>query len=706
MAVQLMANAPRFTFSANGNELNVYEFKARERISELFEVNIKLVSEQEYGFEDIIGKTALLTVEGPEGDRYFNGLVHRFMLIGTRGRFFLYEAHVVPQAHLLTLRRDCRIFQNQSVPDIVKKVLDDGGVAGDLFTFRLQATYAARDYCVQYRESDWAFISRLIAEEGIFYFFEHSIENHRLVFGDGTVNYQPIGDNEQVTVHPGAGLVADEEAIQEFQVSRQIRSGQYATKDFNFEKPSLNLSAENSDDEHRHLEIYDYPGEYTTPEQGRHFAQVRLQQAVMFKETAEGKGSVSRFVPGFTFKLVGHAMERLNQAYLLVGVTHTGAQSQVLEEMAETESSTHYENRFLAVPSEVTIRPEAVYAKPVIEGVQTAIVTGPDEEEIYTDRHGRVKVQFHWDRVGKRNENSSCWIRVSQQWAGAGWGAMFIPRVGQEVIVDFIEGDPDRPIITGRVYHGTNTPPYALPAEKTKSTIKSNTYKKGNGSNEIRFEDKKGNEEIYLHGQKDWNIAINNNKSQTIGYNESLSVGNDRTKTVGKNQQITVGQNHTETVGGNMSVGVAQNMSESIGLAKSLTIGAAYQATVGGAMNETVGGAKTEQVGGAKSAAVGAHSSEVVGGNKSLDVGKSMIATIGEEIVLNSGGSMNMKAGDDYALTVSNKGVMDIGDQLTIKVGAASITLKKSGDITIKGKKINIQGSGDVTIKGSKIKEN
>ncbi len=431
MAVQLMANAPRFTFFADGNELSVYEFKVRERISELFEGNVKLVSEQEYAFEDIIGKTALLTVEGPDGDRYFNGLVHRFMLIGTRGRFFLYDAHVVPQVHLLTLRRDCRIFQNQSVPDIVKKVLDDGGVTGDLFTFRLRGTYAARDYCVQYRESDWAFISRLLA-------------------------------------------------------------------------------------------------------------------------------------------------------------------------------------------------PEAVYAKPVIEGVQTAIVTGPDEEEIYTDRHGRVKVQFHWDRAGKRNENSSCWIRVSQQWAGAGWGAMFIPRVGQEVIVDFIEGDPDRPIITGRVYHGTNTPPYALPAEKTKSTIKSNTYKKGNGSNEIRFEDKKGNEEIYLHGQKDWNIAINNNKSQTIGYNESLSVGNDRTKTVGKNQQITVGQHHTEMVGGNMSVGVAQNMSESIGLAKSLSIGGAYQATVGGVMNETVGGAKTEQVGAAKSVAVGAHSSEVVGGNKSLDVGKSM----------------------------------------------------------------------------------
>lgn len=706
MGVYLPANTARFTFSANGNELSVYEFKVRERISELFEAQIKLVSEQEFSFEEIIGKTALLTLESPEGDRYLNGMIHRFMLAGSRGRFFVYEAHVVPQVHLLTLRRDCRIFQDQNVPDIVKKVLVDAGVAADLFTFRLQGTYEEREYCVQYRESDWDFISRLLAEEGIFYFFEHSDDKHLLVFGDGTVNYQPILGNDQVLYNPGEGLMAEEEAIEEFRASRQIRSGKYASRDYNFEKPSVKLKAEDSDGENRHLEIYDYPGEYTTEKVGYNYAQVRLQQATMFKEKAEGKSLVPRFVPGFTFQLVGHAMERLNQTYLLVGVTHSGAQPQVLEETAEPNRSTHYDNQFLAVPSEVTIRPDAVYAKPVVEGVQTAIVTGPDEEEIYTDEYGRVKVLFHWDRVGTADGRSSCWIRVSQQWAGAGWGAMFIPRVGHEVIVDFIEGDPDRPIITGRVYHGTNMPPYALPEEKTKSTIKSNSYKKGEGSNEIRFEDKKGNEEIYLHGQKDWIISINNNKSQSIGYNESLSVGNDRTKTVAKNQQITVGQNHSETVGGNMSVGVGQNMNESIGLAKSLSIGGAYQATVGGAMNETVGGAKTEQVGGAKSTAVGAHSSEVIGGNKSLEIGNSMVATIGEEIVLNSGGSMNLKAGDDLALTVSNKGVMDIGDQLTIKVGAASITLKKNGDITIKGKKIDIQGSSDVTIKGSKIKEN
>lgn len=706
MGVYLPANTARFTFSANGNELSVYEFKVRERISELFEAQIKLVSEQEFSFEEIIGKTALLTLESPEGDRYLNGMIHRFMLAGSRGRFFVYEAHVVPQVHLLTLRRDCRIFQDQNVPDIVKKVLVDAGVAADLFTFRLQGTYEEREYCVQYRESDWDFISRLLAEEGIFYFFEHSDDKHLLVFGDGTVNYQPILGNDQVLYNPGEGLMAEEEAIEEFRASRQIRSGKYASRDYNFEKPSVKLKAEDSDGENRHLEIYDYPGEYTTEKVGYNYAQVRLQQATMFKEKAEGKSLVPRFVPGFTFQLVGHAMERLNQTYLLVGVTHSGAQPQVLEETAEPNRSPHYDNQFLAVPSEVTIRPDAVYAKPVVEGVQTAIVTGPDEEEIYTDEYGRVKVLFHWDRVGTADGRSSCWIRVSQQWAGAGWGAMFIPRVGHEVIVDFIEGDPDRPIITGRVYHGTNMPPYALPEEKTKSTIKSNSYKKGEGSNEIRFEDKKGNEEIYLHGQKDWIISINNNKSQSIGYNESLSVGNDRTKTVAKNQQITVGQNHSETVGGNMSVGVGQNMNESIGLAKSLSIGGAYQATVGGAMNETVGGAKTEQVGGAKSTAVGAHSSEVIGGNKSLEIGNSMVATIGEEIVLNSGGSMNLKAGDDLALTVSNKGVMDIGDQLTIKVGAASITLKKNGDITIKGKKIDIQGSSDVTIKGSKIKEN
>lgn len=705
MATFSQANAPRFTFKVGATELMVIDFNLREQISAPFETVLNLCSEDEIKFEDVIGKTALLTLESVDADRYVHGIVGKFVLTGMNGRFYLYQAHVYPQVWLLSLEQDCRIFQQKSVPDIVKDVMEQSGITGDLFDFRLQGNYASREYCVQYRETDLNFISRLLEEEGIFYFFEHSSEKHLMVFGDGVVNYQPITGEAQVIFNPGSAMVAEEEAVVTFHLARQIRTGKYTLRDFNFEKPALDLTADNTDQENKKLEVYDYPGEYSVPEDGKRLAQVRLQQAVMYKDKAEGSSVVPRLTPGFTFKLSSHAMESFNQEYLLVAVSHRGAQPQVLAERTASDNGTSYENELLAVPSSVTIRPEKLSVKPIIEGVQTAIVTGPSGEEIYTDKHGRIKVQFHWDRLGRKDDKSSCWIRVSQGWAGAGWGAIFIPRIDQEVIVDFIEGDPDRPIITGRVYHGTNTPPYSLPGDKTKSTIMSDSSMGGGGSNEIRFEDKKGSEEVYLHGQKDWTIAIVNDKNQTIGHDETMSVSNNRTKnvgvdqseTIGSNKTIVVGSNHTETVGANMSLTVGSNKSETVaaasaetvGAAKALSIGAGYQISVGAAMNETVGAAKSEQVGAAKSV--------IVGDTLSFSVGKDVSESIGGKHSAEVSKAYNLKA-----KTV----LVTADDEIVLKTGSAQITLKKNGDITIKGKNITAKGSGNVTIKGSKIKEN
>ncbi|HLZ18710.1 MAG TPA: type VI secretion system tip protein TssI/VgrG, partial [Smithellaceae bacterium] len=333
--------------------------------------------------------------------------------------------------------------------------------------------------------------------------------------------------------------------------------------------------------------------------------------------------------------------------------------------------------------------PVRVTPKPFVRGAQTAIVVGPSGEEIYPDKYGRVKVQFHWDREGAKDDKSSCWIRVSQLFAGAGWGAMFIPRIGHEVVVDFLEGDPDRPIITGRVYHGANNPPYPLPDEKTKSTIKTNSSPGGGGFNELRFEDKKGKEEIYLQGEKDWNILIKNNKGQTIGVDDQLSVGN--------NQRITVGVNKAET----------------IGAAKELTIGGAYQVSVGGAMNESVGGLKAEEIGAHKAVKVAKDSTEDIGGNQTVNVGKDMSETIS--------GKKTVQVSKDFSETVEGKKTVAItkeyglnakkilltaDDEITIKTGSAKIIMKKNGDITIEGKKINIKGSGDVVLKGQKVTQN
>jgi type VI secretion system secreted protein VgrG len=695
---KLAANEPRFSFKAAGSQMHVIRFVAQEHISRPFRVDLELAAEKEIKSDDIIGQTALLTIESADADRLFHGIIWQFGHTGVIGRFYLYRACMVPALWLLSFEQDCRIFQQKTVKEVVQQVLEDAGITSDNFEFRLQGSYGQRDYCVQYRESDLNFVSRLLEDEGIFYFFEHKNDRHLLVFGDGTVNYQPVAGDSQIVFNPGGQMVAEQEAVTQFERMRQIHTGQYALTDYLFKKPDMNLSASVKDKEYDKLEVYDYPGGYATSDAGRARAQVRLQQAAMYADRIDGQSVVARLVPGFTFKLSGHDTGAFNQEYALTAVTHQGEQPQVLAEYAADGSGTSYANQFTAVPASVTIRPEPGTPRPVVQGVQTAIVTGPAGEEVYPDQYGRVKVQFHWDRLGKRDEHSSCWIRVSQAWAGAGWGAVFLPRLGQEVIVSFIEGDPDHPIITGRVYHGTNTPPYELPGEKTKSTLKSNSSLGGGGSNEIRFEDKKGGEEIYLHGQKDWTIAIENDKTQTVGHDESLSVGNNRDKTVGANQ--------TASIGSNMSTTVGQNNTETVAVAKMVTVGAAYQITVGAAMNETVGAAKFEEIGAAKSVSVGANSSETVAKDKSIDVGQNVTANIGKDTKVQTGKKMLVSTGDDFGLTIDKKGAITIKDQFTIKCGSASLTLKKNGDVLIKGSKISVKASGDVSIKGSNIKEN
>ncbi len=577
------ANESRFVFAIDGTEFQVAEFNARERISTLFEVDLTLVSEEEINFEDAVGKTALLTVFGHDELRFFHGIVNQFIQAGETGRFFKYQARIVPYLWILSLEQDCRIFQQKSVPDIIKEVFQDSGITGDHYDFRLQGTYEPREYCVQYRESDLNFVSRLLEEEGIFYFFEHSEDKHLLIFGDGAVNYMPISGNDDVVYNPGGGMIEEEESVYRFILSHAMCTGKCALRDFYFAKPALNLTSDKEDKENNNHEIYDYPGEYVTENDGKKIAQIRLEEAIKLKNKAEGKSVCPRFSPGFTFNLKEHTTSSFNQTYLLYEVVHNGAQPQVLQEnITSTSQEASYKNQFYGIPSTVTFRPDRNTPKPVVEGVQTAIITGPAGEEIYTDKYGRVKVQFHWDRLGKKDEKSSCWIRVSQGWAGAGWGAMFIPRIGHEVIVDFLEGDPDRPIITGRVYHGTNTPPYELPSEMTKSTIKSNSSKGGGGSNEMRFEDKSGEEEIFIHAQKDMNTVVENNRSNQVGSGDSLSVGGSRTVSVSQDESTDIGQNRTENVRGDEQLTVVGSRTKTIQESETLTISGSRSLNVGG----------------------------------------------------------------------------------------------------------------------------
>jgi type VI secretion system secreted protein VgrG len=454
----------------------------------------------------------------------------------------------------------------------VTQILKDGGITSERFDFRLQNQYKPREYCVQYRETDLNYISRLLEEEGIFYFFEHSEEKHVLVFADSTVAYQQIQGEGEVTYNPSRGLVPEEEYVYGLAFSRRILSGKITRRDFNFEKPALDLTAQDEADSFKKLEIYDYPGNYLDQERGKKLAKIRLQEAITFKEMAEGSSVCSRFIPGFTFKLTDHEREEFNQEYLLVEVMTTGSQPQSLQEEVGAEAGATFSNEFLCIPSSVTLRPGRITPKPVVEGIQTAIVVGPKGEEIYTDEYGRVKVQFHWDREGKADEKSSCWIRVSQAWAGANWGAMFIPRIGHEVIVDFIEGDPDRPIITGSVYNGGLLPPYTLPDEKTKSTIKSRSSIGGKGSNEIRFEDKKGEEQFLFHAEKDMDIRVKNDRKEFIGNDRHLIVKRDKAQKVERDEHSLVDRDKITEVTRDLHLKVGGKQAIEITGSRSVTV--------------------------------------------------------------------------------------------------------------------------------------
>ena len=577
--------------------------------------------------------------------------------------------------------------------EIVEDIFKDSKIPSDRYEFRLFNKEHLRRYCVQYRETDLAFINRILAEEGIYYFYEHTKDKHRMIFADDPVCYMPIAGDTTMTFKPASGLNPEKEVISRIDISRCLCSGSYTQTNYNFKMPSVPLEtkAQSRDENVRKYEIYDYPGQYGETDRGRKLTKARMEGRSAMQEQAQGTGNCPRLLPGHTFKLAGHDFQSFNKEYMLVSVTHTVEQPQTMEEQAGSGGAT-YSNIFTAIPSNVPYHPDKPPQKPYIHGLQSATVVGPENEEIYVDEYGRVKVQFHWDRLGKRDENSSCWLRCAQTWGGGGWGAVFIPRIGDEVLVSFMEGDPDWPIITGSAYNGLNTPLYDLPANKTRSTIKTRSYPNSHGYNELRFDDRAGHEEVFIHGEKDWNILIKNDKGQTVGHDETLTVINNRDKTVGVNQSetigvnktINVGQNHSESIEVNMTRNVGMNKfdtttinsMETIGAAKELSIGGLYQISVGGVMNETVIGAKAEEVGAAKALVVANDMTEYVMGDRKTT----------------TEGNLTRKVGKTHHIQAEEY-ILEAKDQLILKTANATIIMKPDS-ITIKGKKIAYPGPG------------
>lgn len=725
-------------------------FQGREEISKLFAFELDLVSEEAtIKYDDIVGQVVTVRVNLADGSsRYWNGYVSRFVQAGQDSNVAVYHATVVPWLWFLDQTTDCRIFQSKSAPDIIKQIFQEYGFKD--FSLSLYGDFVKRDYCVQYRESDFNFVSRLMEEEGIFYFFQHAEGKHTLVLGNDPAAHKPCPNQDSVRYEGSAGGWQDDDVVMQWLQEQEVRPGTFTSTDYNFETPTANmLSSVNSKGK---WEIYDFPGEYTKKADGDKLAKVRLQEQQTPKCVARGTSDCRSFSVGYKFTLTDHYRSDLNQEYVITSLRHSAHHSLGLVS-GESDTTPVYENSFECIPSSTPIRPLRKTPVPVVQGCQTAVVVGPDGEEIFTDQYGRVKVQFHWDREGKKNDSSSCWIRVSYPWAGKSWGGIQIPRIGQEVVVDFIEGDPDRPIITGRVYNAGQMPPWDLPGKKMVSGYKSNSTKGGGGYNELSFDDTKGTELIQVHGQYDMDTKIEhderrhviNNRTKnvdqdettTIGHNrteevkndEAIKIGNDKTEVVVRdrnvevdrdkservvrNKSVTVGADHDESIGGSMSVSVQKNLSEIVALNYAETVGLAMEISVGGAMAVTVGLAMAETVGLAKSEMVGKSKSESIGVNKSIDVGKSLSETVGEnqsveigkDLTEHIGGKHREEVKKEFSLQ-AQKFELVAEEEISLKTGDAMIVMKKNGDITIQGAKLNIKGSGDVIIKGSKVKEN
>ena len=527
----------------------VANFGLSEQISAIFAAQLSLATKEEINsFDDVIGKESLLTIFNGDplsggGDRYLHGLVRSFRHTGRNGSFHLYTADVVPTIWQLSLRKNFRIFQGKKAQEIIRQVLEDDGIRSDRYRIALENENRLRKYCVQYGETDLDFISRILEEEGMFYFFEHYKDKHVMVISDSPAVHVPIQGNRSIACNSHGGLVAEKESIRYFSYSQRQTPDAYTHRNFNFKNPALDLTANKSGGKQGRLEIYDYPALHVDQDRGNSLASVRIEQLTSLQKLGHGKSSSSRLIPGCTFTLDGHDSTSLNGDYLLISVAHAGNQPQVLEEHAGGGAS--YGNSFNVIPAATTFRTPLTREKPVVKGIQTATVVGPKNEEIHTDDYGRVRVQFHWDREGQRDEKSSCWLRVAQAWGGLSRGGQFIPRIGDEVLVDFIDGDPDRPIITGSAYNADNMPINSLKKSITQSGFKTKTHK-GEGFHELRFDDAKGKEEIYLQSEKDWNVLVKNRKGQTVCGDSGTVIGRNRDTSVGGDSYTIIKGTSTE----------------------------------------------------------------------------------------------------------------------------------------------------------------
>ena len=760
------------TTPLDADKLLFSNMSGQEEISQCFSFRTTFISDDiDIKSEDLLGLGVTIKVESDRGERFFHGLVDSFTLTEFGSERVQYVAVLRPWLWFLSKTSDNRIFQNMSVVEIVEEVFS--AYPNAEFEKRLQETYPPREYCVQYDETDLNFISRLLEHEGISYFFEYADGVHTMIMTDANSKLEPAAGHEEISYREDSDTGRDfDEGITMWQRTDSAVSGSYTHTDYDFTKPAADLKVRSETPFSHELaegKQYYYPGTYMEIARGETLAGVRLEEIQTVHHRIEAVSSAIGPAAGSVFTLAEYPREAENEKYILRAVQYDLSDGQY-RAGGGGSGEVGFSAVYSLMPDALPLRPPRITPVPVMRGPQTAEVVGPAGEEIYTDEYSRVKVQFHWDRLGEKDEKTTCFIRVSSVWAGSGWGFIQIPRIGQEVIVDFLEGDPDQPIITGRVYNANQMPPYGLPGSATQSGWKSNSSPGGGGWNELRFEDKKGSEEVYFQAEKDHNELVKNNETRTIGndwvedvgHDATQSIGNDRTESVvnnkstevgvdrtvsignndtesvgvdrslsvGSNETISVGTDSTETIGSNHTQSVGSNQTLSVGVARTRTVGAAEAVTVGAAQSINVGAARSVAVAAAQSHAIGAADSWTIGGSQSVSVASSQSMSVGSDQSVTVGGGHTEAITGDSATNVDGSRMLGVGadmgvdvgatlavqaaDEISFTCGSASIVMKKDGTITLDGKditlkgsgKINIEASSDVTIKGSKINQN
>ncbi|MUK78648.1 type VI secretion system tip protein VgrG [Aliivibrio fischeri] len=617
--------------------LQVYEFTGEEKIGESYQFDITFTCEDpDLILEQWLQLPARLSICGDNANsdsntRFVHGVIQSMEQISTSFRFSMYRLSLVPVFSLLSLRHNYQIFQHKPVHDIISEMYSKAGILNHHYEIELHHTHECRDYCVQYGETDTQFIQRIMAEEGLISYFEHTESQSKLIISDGKETHTNLPELEFM---PENGMVQESDVIYSLAKAQHVQTGKYSIKDYAFQQPKQMIKAEKSTEQvedtasEEALEFYDY--------QALNQANLYLERKRTNQTVLCGESDSPQLVPGYFQPISHHPIEALNTNWLITSVKYEGRQPQVLEELAEGTS--HFESRFQCIPWSIPYR-LAKIEKPSIHNIDTAMVTGPENEEIYCDEYGRVKVQFHWDRNGQADEKTSCWLRTSQGWAGNQYGQFVLPRIGHEVIVSFIHGDPDKPIITGSLYNGDNKPPYSLPEHKTRNTFKTSSSIGADNFNELRFEDKKASEQIYIHAAKDMDSQIQNNLTSEIFNDAHSVVHHDQFHQVTKDNHLTVQSDNLSSIKGDAHLQVSGSIQQKIQGSRLEQIGTELHIKVG---NKAVLDAGSELT--------------ITTGSSTMKLDSGGIHLLGAAIDLNKGGSAG--SGSGYAGITATQPIM------------------------------------------------